>query len=166
MSGAGVPQIDQNELKDIAKAAKKLKLKVAVVAAQWHQPVMDGLISGADRYLTSVGLEDYTLLRVAGSYELPVLAAHATKNYDVIIALGVVIRGETPHFDYVCQAATDGLSRLSISTGKPIGFGLLTVDNEEQAIDRAGLPGSKEDVGHSSAHAAVTAALEINKLKK
>ncbi|WP_147107879.1 6,7-dimethyl-8-ribityllumazine synthase [Nesterenkonia populi] len=166
MSGAGVPQIDDDELKEIAKAAKKLKLKVAVVAAQWHQPIMDGLVGGADRYLSAVGLDDYTMVRVAGSFELPVVAAHTTRNYDVIIALGVVIRGETPHFDYVCQAATDGLSRLSISTGKPIGFGLLTVDDEAQAVDRAGLPGSKEDVGRSSAHAAVTAALEISRLKK
>jgi 6,7-dimethyl-8-ribityllumazine synthase len=134
-------------------------LKVAIVAAQWHRTVMDGLIAGAARALREYGVEDWTLLRVPGSFELPVVAKGlAQRGYDAIVALGVVIRGGTPHFDYVCEAATMGLTQVSVDSGIPVGFGLLTCDNEQQALDRAGLPDSKEDKGHEATTAALTTA--------
>ncbi|GAA4830628.1 6,7-dimethyl-8-ribityllumazine synthase [Garicola koreensis] len=164
MSGTGTVQISEAELKDLTAAAQDLGLRVAVVASRWHTTVMGGLIAGAGRFLEAVGLTDYTLLRAPGSFELPVITAHAARQYDVVVALGVVIRGGTPHFEYVCSAATEGLSRLAIDTGTPVGFGLLTCDTEEQALDRAGLASSTEDKGFEAAHAGVSAAVEIAKL--
>nr|WP_174257333.1 6,7-dimethyl-8-ribityllumazine synthase [Phytoactinopolyspora alkaliphila] len=134
-------------------------MRVAVVAAQWHQTVMDGLVNGSLAALKEAGVDEPLVLRVPGSFELPVAAARLAKSgYDAVIALGVVIRGGTPHFDYVCQAATDGLTRVSVDTGVPVGFGVLTCDNEEQALDRAGLEGSREDKGREAAEAAVATA--------
>lgn len=164
MSGTGTPQISQTELSELARTAKSLGLRVAVVASRWHTTVMDGLIAGSQRFLDQIGITDYTLLHAPGSFELPVITAHAARHYDVVVALGVVIRGGTPHFEYVCAAATDGLSRLAIDTGTPVGFGLLTCDTEAQALDRAGLEGSSEDKGFEAAHAGVAAAVEIAKL--
>ena len=90
-------------------------------------------------------------MRVVGAFELPVVAARlARPGYDAVVALGVVVRGGTPHFDYVCRAATHGLTRVVVDTGVPVGFGVLTCDDEAQALDRAGLPGSKEDKGYES----------------
>ncbi|KOT26605.1 6,7-dimethyl-8-ribityllumazine synthase [Streptomyces caelestis] len=134
-------------------------LRVAVIAAQWHEKVMDGLVDGALRALHDLGIDEPTLLRVPGSWELPVVAkALAGRGYDAVVALGVVIRGGTPHFDYVCQGVTQGLTQVSVDTGVPVGFGLLTCDDEEQALDRAGLPGSSEDKGHEAVTAAVATA--------
>jgi 6,7-dimethyl-8-ribityllumazine synthase len=147
VSGSGAPdvQVDGSGL------------RVAVVSASWHDKVMDGLRAGADRALAQAGVEQVDRVRVPGSFELPVACARlaGSRRYDALVALGVVIRGGTPHFDYVCQAATQGLTSVSVRTGIPIGFGLLTCDDEAQALDRAGLPGSHEDKGHE----AVTAAL-------
>ncbi|WP_037606157.1 6,7-dimethyl-8-ribityllumazine synthase [Streptacidiphilus rugosus] len=156
MSGEGAPQLGVQGAKD---------LKVAVIAAQWHQTVMDGLVAGAERALREYGVADYTVLRVPGSYELPVVAKGlAARGYDAIIALGVVIRGGTPHFDYVCEAATMGLTQVSVDSGIPVGFGLLTCDNEQQALDRAGLPDSKEDKGHEATTAALATAVLLRGL--
>jgi 6,7-dimethyl-8-ribityllumazine synthase len=137
-------------------------LKVVVVAARWHTTVMDGLLAGAQRALADSGVDDATVIRVAGTYELPVAASRiANSNVDAIVALGVVIRGGTPHFEYVCGAATDGLTQVSVNTGIPIGFGVLTCDDDEQALDRAGLPGSKEDKGYEAAQAALATAVAL-----
>lgn len=137
-------------------------LRVAVVAAQWHQVVMDGLVAGALRGLGECGVEEPLLLRVPGSFELPVAAARlARSGFDAVVALGVVIRGGTPHFEYVCAAATDGLSRVAVDTGVPVGFGLLTCDDEQQALDRAGLEASQEDKGFEAAVAAVATAVAL-----
>src|SRR5690606_18961909 len=126
-------------------------LRVVVVAAGWHQQVMDGLLAGALTALEESGAAA-EVIRVPGSFELPVAAARAARSgADAVVALGVVIRGGTPHFDYVCQAATSGLTDVSVSTGVPVGFGVLTCDNEAQALDRAGLAGSKEDKGREAA---------------
>ncbi|MFJ6622899.1 6,7-dimethyl-8-ribityllumazine synthase [Kitasatospora sp. NPDC091335] len=153
MSGHGAPELT------IDGAAG---LKVAVVAAQWHDTVMNGLLDGAHRAFEELGVTGPTVLRVPGTFELPVAAKHlAERGYDAVVALGVVIRGGTPHFDYVCQAATAGLAQVSVDTGVPVGFGVLTCDNEEQAIDRAGLPGSAEDKGHEAATAAVATAVVL-----
>lgn len=116
---------------------------------------MDGLIAGAERIIRDAGITP-ELHRVPGTFELPIAAkAAALAGADVVVALGVVIRGGTPHFDYVCSAATDGLTRVALDTGVPVGFGVLTCDNDAQAIDRAGLPGSSEDKGAEAASAAM-----------
>lgn len=164
MSGTGTPQVSEAELQMLSAAAQGMGLRVAVVASRWHDQVMDGLIAGAHRFFQQAGITEPTVLRAPGSFELPVIATHAAQRFDVVVALGVVIRGGTPHFDYVCQATTEGLSRVATSTGTPVGFGLLTCDTEAQALDRAGLPGSAEDKGFEAAHAAVATAVEIASL--
>jgi 6,7-dimethyl-8-ribityllumazine synthase len=134
-------------------------LRVAIVAASWHTQVMDGLIEGARRAMTEYGVTDSQLVRVPGTFELPVVAsALAQQGYDAIVALGVVIRGGTPHFDYVCNAATDGLVRVGLDHTVAVGFGVLTCDNDQQALERAGLPHSREDKGFEAASAALLTA--------
>ncbi|ADG74758.1 6,7-dimethyl-8-ribityllumazine synthase [Cellulomonas flavigena DSM 20109] len=154
MSGAGAPTLDLDGR----------GLRVVVVAASWHTTVMDGLVAGARRALAEAGVEDVTVVRVPGSFELPVAAQRAAGTADAVVALGVVIRGGTPHFDYVCQAATWGLTEVGLRTGVPVGFGVLTCDDEQQALDRAGLPGSHEDKGAEAAQAAVATALTLRTL--
>jgi len=150
VSGKGAPELSVKNCAD---------LRVAVIASQWHEKVMDGLVDGALRALGELGIEEPTVLRVPGSFELPVVAkVLADRGYDAIVALGVVIRGGTPHFEYVCQGVTEGLVRVSVDAGVPIGFGVLTCDTEEQALDRAGLEGSHEDKGHEAVTAAVATA--------
>ena len=154
MSGHGAPEAGA-----VAGAAG---LTVVVIAARWHTTVMDGLLAGAQRALADSNVSDVRIIRVAGTYELPVAARRvANSGVDAMVALGVVIRGGTPHFEYVCGAATDGLTQVSVSTGIPIGFGVLTCDNDEQALDRAGLPGSKEDKGYEAAQAALATAVAL-----
>ena len=151
MSGAGAPEI----------AVDGRGLRVAVVAASWHTTVMDGLLDGARRGLADAGVEHVDVVRVPGAFELSVACARLAPSYDALVALGVVVRGGTPHFDYVCQAATLGLTEVSVRTGVPVGFGVLTCDTEQQALDRAGLPGSGEDKGHEAATAAVATAVTL-----
>lgn len=140
-------------------------LDVVVVAAQWHQTVMDGLLRGALRALDAAGVAP-RVVRVPGAFELPVAAARAARaGADAVVALGVVIRGGTPHFDYVCRAATDGLTQVAVTTGVPVGFGVLTTDDEAQALDRAGLAGSSEDKGAEAAEAALATAVALRELR-
>ncbi len=141
-------------------------LRIAIVAASWHDEVMDGLIGGATRACQEAGVEA-TVIRVPGSFELPLVSLEClrSEDFDAVVALGVVIRGGTPHFDYVCNAATDGLTRVSLDTGKPVGFGLLTCDDEQQALDRAGLPGSSEDKGAESTWAAISTAVTLRAIR-
>ena len=139
-------------------------LNVVIVAASWHATVMDGLIDGARRGLAAAGVFAVELVRVPGAFELPVVCSRLALSYDAVVALGVVIRGGTPHFDYICQAATMGLSDVSLRTGIPVGFGLLTCDDDEQALDRAGLDGSSEDKGYEAALAAVATAITLRDL--
>jgi len=129
-------------------------LRVAVVAARWHAQVMDGLLMGATTYLAEVGVQP-DVYRVPGSFEIPVVAARLARTHDVVIALGVIVRGGTPHFEYVCNAVTDGLGRVALDTGTPVGFGILTTDTVGQALDRAGGPEAHEDKGREAAAAAV-----------
>jgi 6,7-dimethyl-8-ribityllumazine synthase len=137
-------------------------LRVAIVAARWHATVMNGLLDGARRALADSQVTDVTEIRVPGAFELPVAAARlAASGFDAIVALGVVIRGGTPHFDYVCSAATNGLTEVALRSGVPIGFGVLTCDDDEQALDRAGLPGSKEDKGYEATVAALSTAVAL-----
>jgi 6,7-dimethyl-8-ribityllumazine synthase len=147
MSSHGAPKI----------AIDASGIKVSVVVTSWHEQITNGLLAGAEKALQAAGNSDYKVIRVPGAFELPLAAQLAIKNgAEVVIALGVVIQGETPHFDYVCDAATSGLTRVQLDTSVPIGFGLLTVSNEKQALDRAGLPGSKEDKGAEAVEAAIT----------
>jgi len=140
-------------------------LSVAIVAASWHSTVMDGLIDGARRGLADAGVLSVKLVRVPGAFELPVACARLAPSYDAVVALGVVIRGGTPHFDYICQAATMGVTDVSVRSGTPVGFGVLTCDDEEQALDRAGLEDSSEDKGHEAATAAVATAVILRDLQ-
>lgn len=154
MSGAGAPKV----------TVDGTGLRVVVVAASWHEQVMGGLLAGARRALEESGAE-WTEVRVPGSFELPVAAARvAAGGADAVVALGVVIRGGTPHFEYVCSAATTGLTDVSVRTGVPVGFGVLTCDDEAQALDRAGLEGSREDKGAEAAEAAVATAVTLRDL--
>jgi 6,7-dimethyl-8-ribityllumazine synthase len=154
MSGAGAPEI----------ATDGTGLKVTIVAGSWHEEISEGLLAGARRVLTESGAE-VTEIRVPGSFELPVVSKAALEGgADAVVALGVIIRGGTPHFEYVSAAATDGLTRVALDTGKPVGFGLLTLDDEQQGLDRAGLPGSKEDKGAEAAEAALATARIIRSL--
>jgi len=158
MSGHGSPDVDLVDCSD---------LRVAVVAASWHTEVMDGLLAGAQRALDTYEVEAPEIVRVPGSFELPVVAkALAERGYDVVVALGVVIRGGTPHFDFVCAAATDGLTRVALDTGVPVGFGLLTCDTDEQARDRAGLEGSSEDKGFEATAAALVTATTLRDIRQ
>jgi 6,7-dimethyl-8-ribityllumazine synthase len=158
VSGEGAPEETPVDCHD---------LRVAVVAARWHEQVMDGLLAGARRALADYQVEKPSVVRVPGSFELPVVAgALAERGYEAVVALGVVIRGGTPHFEYVCSAATDGLARIAVDTGAAIGFGLLTCDTEEQALDRAGLEGSSEDKGYEATSAALVTALTLRKVRR
>ena len=154
MSGQGAPTV----------TADGSGLRVAIVAASWHTEVMDGLVAGAQRGLAECGVQDVPLVRVPGTVELSVACARLAPSFDALVALGVVIRGGTPHFDYVCSGVTHGLTDVSTRTGIPIGFGVLTCDDDQQALDRAGLPGSKEDKGHEAAVAAVATAVTLAEL--
>ena len=157
MSGEGTPTLATLDCSG---------LRVGVVAAQWHRPVMDGLLAGAHRALAEAKVESSTVVEVPGSFELPVAALHLTRlGYDVVVALGVVVRGGTPHFEYVCSAATDGLSRVAVDSGVPVGFGVLTCDTEQQALDRAGLEGSQEDKGYEATVAALLTARTLRDIR-
>ncbi len=158
MSGEGSPQVTPVDCHD---------LRVAVVAASWHEQVMDGLLAGAQRALDDHKVEAATVVRVPGSFELPVVAAAlAEKGYEAVVALGVVIRGGTPHFEYVCAAATEGLNRVALDHGVAVGFGLLTCDTDEQALDRAGLQGSREDKGYEATAAALQTANTLREIRR
>ncbi|MFS0852700.1 6,7-dimethyl-8-ribityllumazine synthase [Microbacterium sp. 179-I 3D4 NHS] len=156
MSGAGAPRTGDIDGRG---------LNVVIVAGTWHETISDGLIAGAVRVLDAAHAT-HRLVRVPGSFELAVAAQAAfAGGADAVVALGVIIRGGTPHFEYVSAAATDGLTRVSLDAGKPVGFGLLTLDDEQQGLDRAGLEGSKEDKGAEAADAALRTALVIRELR-
>ena len=140
-------------------------LTVAIVHGTWHPVIADGLLEGARRAVAASGATAIEYA-VPGSFELPVVAKAALEaGADAAIALGVIIRGGTPHFEFVANAATDGLARVALDTGKPVGFGVLTLENEQQGLDRAGLPGSKEDKGAEAAAAALRTALVLRTIR-
>ena len=158
MSGHGAPA-----MKPVEGASG---LTVAVIASEWHAQVMDGLLAGARRALGESGVTDVVEVRVPGAIELPVVAQALAATHDAVVALGVVVRGGTPHFEYVCQAATTGLTLVAQSSGVPVGFGLLTCDTEAQALDRAGLPDSSEDKGYEAAAAALMTAVTLSRFSR
>ena len=157
MSGAGAPTSQPYDASG---------LKVAVVAASWHTQVMDGLVAGAERACAAYGIREPEVIRVPGTFELPVVAAALARvGYDAVVALGVVIRGGTPHFEYVCSAATEGLTRVALDHSVAVGFGVLTCDTEAQALDRAGLEGSSEDKGWEATAAALDTARVVHAIR-
>lgn len=140
-------------------------LRVTIVSGQWHEVIAEGLRAGARRVLDASGAE-VTEVLVPGSFELPVVAKAALDaGADAVVALGVIIRGGTPHFEYVSAAATDGLTRVALDTGKAVGFGVLTLDDEQQGLDRAGFADSTEDKGAEAAEAALATATALRAIR-
>jgi len=154
--GNGVPAVPEMD----ASA-----LKLAIVASTWHAAICTALLDGARRVADSCGVTAPTVVRVHGAIEIPVVAQELARNHDAVVALGVVIRGATSHFDYVCDAVTQGLTRVSLDSSTPVANGVLTTDDEEQALDRAGLPGSAEDKGAQATAAALSTALTLRHLR-
>ena len=156
MSNGGIPDVPEMDASDI---------RLAIVASTWHATICNALLDGARRVADDCGVANPTVVRVHGAIEIPVVAQELTRNHDAVVALGVVIRGATPHFDYVCDAVTQGLTRVSLDAATPVANGVLTTDNEEQAIERAGLPGSAEDKGAQATAAALSTALTLRHLR-
>jgi 6,7-dimethyl-8-ribityllumazine synthase len=140
-------------------------LRLAIVASTWHGTICDALLDGAIKVAADAGITDPTVVRVLGAIEIPVVAQALAADHDAVVALGVVIRGQTPHFDYVCDAVTQGLTRVSLDSSTPVANGVLTTNNEEQALDRAGLPDSAEDKGAQAAAAAISTAMTLQDLR-
>lgn len=156
MSGLGIPDLPQLDASG---------LTLAIVASTWHQEICDALLDGARKVAADSGIDNPTVVRVLGAIEIPVVAQALAANHDAVVALGVVIRGQTPHFEYVCEAVTQGLTRVSLDASTPVANGVLTTDTEEQALDRAGLPDSSEDKGAQAAAAALATALTLRDLR-
>ncbi len=156
MSGAGVPDVPEMDASGVS---------LAIVASTWHARICDALLDGARRVADDSGVTNPTVVRVHGAIEIPVIAQQLASNHDAVVALGVVIRGDTPHFDYVCDAVTQGLTRVSLDAATPVANGVLTTENEKQALDRAGLPGSAEDKGAQACAAALSTALTLRHLR-
>ncbi len=154
--GAGVPEVP---------ALDASGLRLAIVASSWHSKICDALLAGARRVAAESGIDNPTVVRVIGAIEIPVVAQELVRSHDAVVALGVVIRGATPHFDYVCDAVTQGLTRVALDAVTPVANGVLTTNTEEQALDRAGLPTSTEDKGAQATAAALTAALTLRDLR-
>jgi 6,7-dimethyl-8-ribityllumazine synthase len=155
VSGGGAPKLTVEGASDI---------RVVIIASQWHTELMDALVDGAQRGTRDAGVAAApVVVRVPGAFELPVAASRLALSgrFDAIVCLGLVIRGDTPHFDYVCQGVTVGCTQVAIDSGIPVGFGVLTVDTEQQARDRSGLAGSREDKGHEAAQAAIVTAVTL-----
>jgi len=132
------------------------ELNVSIVASSWHAELMEQLVAGARKAIQAAGGADPAIIRVPGAFELPLGAARAIEwGADAVVALGIVIRGETPHFEFVSSAATDGLLRVQLDSGVPIGFGLLTVDDIEQATARSQPWPGGENKGAEAAQAAI-----------
>lgn len=140
-------------------------LRLAIVASTWHVEICDALLAGARKVASESGIDDPTVVRVIGAIEIPVVSQELARNHDAVVALGVVIRGQTPHFDYVCDAVTQGLTRVSLDASTPVANGVLTTDTEQQALDRAGLPESAEDKGAQATAAALQTALTLRDLR-
>ncbi|WP_283133700.1 6,7-dimethyl-8-ribityllumazine synthase [Rhizohabitans arisaemae] len=139
-------------------------LTVGIVAARWHEEITDQLVARAVQAVTECGATP-VVVRVAGSLEIPVVAQALARRHDAVVALGTVIRGDTAHFDYVCDSVTEGLTRVSLDEGTPVGNGVLTCENANQALARAGLPDSSEDKGWEAAIAALETALILRNLE-
>ncbi len=158
MAGHGAPELS---------TVDAVGLRLGIVATRWHADLVDQMVIRAKLAAMACGIDEdeMTITRVAGSVELPIVAQALARNHDAVVALGVVVRGETAHFDYVCRSVTDGLTRVALDESTPVAHGVLTVDTEAQARDRAGFDDSPEDKGWSSVVAALDAAVTLRKLK-
>ncbi len=156
MSGQGAPE---------AAPVEAAGLRLGVVATTRHAGITGALLDRALAAAAASGIAEPTVVRVPGAIELPVVAQALAEDHDAVVALGVVIRGGTPHFEYVCDAVTAGLTRVALDAGTPVGNGVLTTDDEQQARDRAGLPGSAEDKGWEATVAALATALTLRQLR-
>ena len=157
MSGAGRPE---------AAAVDASGLSLAIAATRWHQEITDSLLARATAAAGACGVQDPFVVRVPGAIELPVVAAELALHHDAVACLGVVIRGGTPHFEYVCDSVTAGLTRVALDARTPIGNGVLTCDTVESARDRCGLPDSHEDKGWEAVVAALEVALVLRSIRR
>nr|VDG63578.1 6,7-dimethyl-8-ribityllumazine synthase [Streptococcus thermophilus] len=155
MATSGAPQVAQLNAEGIS---------VAVVVTEWNAGIVDKLRDRAVTAARDAGAK-VEVFSVAGALELPVVVQACAKRFDAVVALGCVIRGETAHFDYVCDSVTEGLTRVALDEEVPVGNGVLTVDNEAQALDRAGGPGAKEDKGAEAVAAALGAAQTLSQVR-
>jgi 6,7-dimethyl-8-ribityllumazine synthase len=156
VSGQGAPE---------ARPVDAAGLTLGIVATTWHAEITGALLESAVAAAAECGIPDPTVVRVPGAVELPVVAQALAERHDAVVALGVVIRGGTPHFEYVCESVTAGLTRVALDAGRPVGNGVLTTNDEQQARDRAGLPGSAEDKGREATVAALQTALVLRELR-
>ncbi len=140
-------------------------LTLAIVASKWNLAITDALLDRAVKAAAACGVSDPYVARVAGAIELPVVAAELARHHDAVVCLGVVIRGGTPHFEYVCDSVTAGLTRVALDRGTPVGNCVLTCDTVEQAQDRSGLPGSREDKGWEAVVAALDTAAVLRTIR-
>jgi 6,7-dimethyl-8-ribityllumazine synthase len=155
MAGFGAPALD---------TVRADGLTVGIVATRWHADLVDQMIDRAQQAAKACGVADVLVARVAGSVELSVVAQGLARRCDAVLALGVVIRGDTAHFDYVCRSVTDGLTRVALDESTPVAHGVLTVNTLEQARDRAGFPDSSEDKGWGGMVAALDAVLALREI--
>ena len=156
MSGTGRPQLETVDAAD---------LTLAIAGTRWHADITDSLVDRATSAAKACGVDDLLVVRVAGAFELPVVAAELARHYDAVVCLGAVIRGGTPHFEYVCDAVTAGLTRVPLDSGTPVGNGVLTCNTVEEARDRCGLPDSSEDKGWEAVVAALDTALLLRSIR-
>jgi 6,7-dimethyl-8-ribityllumazine synthase len=156
VSGEGRPQTTVPQCEGI---------RLGIVATKWHSSITEQLLERALAAAKEAGIDEPTVVRVPGAVELPVACQELAKHHDAVVALGVVVRGGTPHFEYVCDAVTYGLTRVSLDESTPVGNGVLTVNTEDQAHDRSGLPGSAEDKGYEACAAALETALVVRGLR-
>ena len=156
MSGDGRPAL---EIPDATG------LTLAIAAIRWHGEITDVLLERALATAVKAGVESPTVVRVAGSIELPVVCQELARTHDAVVALGVVVRGGTPHFEYVCDSVTAGLTRVALDESTPVGNGVLTCNTHEQAVARSGVPGSSEDKGAEATVAALATALSLRELR-
>lgn len=159
MSAEGKPAIDTSD------HSVDPGLSLGIVAGRWHGEISDALLDGALRAAREAGLAAPDVVRVAGAVEVPVVAQHLARTHDAVVAVAVVIRGGTPHFEYVCEAVTSGLTRVALDESTAVGNGVLTTDTEQQALDRAGLPASVEDKGGEATIAALDVATTLRSLR-
>ena len=157
MSATGQPTLE------VPRCAE---LGLGIAATCWHERITTSLLDRACAAAAEAGIVEPTVVRVPGAVELPVVCQELARHHDAVVALGVVIRGGTPHFEYVCDAVTAGLTRVALDAGTVVGNGVLTCDTEEQALDRCGLPSSSEDKGFQACVAALQTALVLRGLRQ
>jgi 6,7-dimethyl-8-ribityllumazine synthase len=146
MSG-NAPEIDLPELP---------LARVAIISSSWHLDICNDLVAGAERALQAAKISNTEVIYVPGSFEIPLASQIAFENgFDAVVAVGLVLKGETPHFDFICQGVTQGVMDVSLKFNSPIGFGVLMCNTLEQAIARSGRASSTEDKGYDSAVAAI-----------